>query len=408
MQHTAPFFVYQNVPAPPNKSHPYPSLNINPFQIPLDVQIVRNANGAPSFVRGDGTPFPSTEPFSAKSNIFIDPFIRTPYSQQWSLGVQFEPVSGNIVDLKYVGSAGVGLISKINLAQPRDPRVTPVNGFTDIRDKTGALIDPSFFVDPQFLGLSKNGGFQERGNYGHSTYHAFQAGLKRKFARGLTWNVAYTFSKTLDNVSSDNGLIEQDAFNSRNNRGPADFDRTHRFTMTFLGQVPTLWKRSAFTRGLTGGWSFSTLVTLQSGSPFEPLGNSTVNAQFSQPSRVRLDFAPGMTLADAVKSGSVEDRLSSYYNVAAFTNSLDHWGNAGRNILRGPSQREADVAIARELQMREQLRMEFRWEMFNITNTPTFGNPASTFAAGGPGTAGQITSTIGGPRTMQGSLRVKF
>lgn len=408
MQHTAPFFVYQNVPAPANNANPYPSLNINPFQIPLGVQIVKNANGSPSFVRADGTPFPATEPFSAKSNIFIDPFIKTPYQQQWSLGVQLEPFGGNIVDLKYVGSAGSGLVAKLNFAQPQDPRVTPVNGFNNIRDKTGALIDPSFFVNPQFLGLSKDGGFQVRGNYGHSTYHAFQFALKRRLAKGLTWNVAYTFSKALDNVSNDTGLIEQDAFNGRLNKGRADFNRTHRFTTTVLGQIPTFWRRSAFTRGLTGGWSLSSFITLQSGLPFSPLGAPTMNAQFAQPSRVRLDFAPGKTLADATKSGAIEDRLNSYYDVSAFTNSLDHWGNAGRNILQGPPQTEIDAAIAKQTVLRESVRMEFRWEMFNIANTAVFANPASTFAAGGAGTAGQITATIGGPRTMQGSLRIGF
>ena len=91
LQLSAPFFIYQNVPAPPDMANPYPSLNINPFTIPLDVRIARDANGGASWRRFDGTPFPATEPFSAKNFTFIDPFIVTPYTQQWTFNVQYEP-----------------------------------------------------------------------------------------------------------------------------------------------------------------------------------------------------------------------------------------------------------------------------------------------------------------------------
>jgi hypothetical protein len=104
----------------------------------------------------------------------------------------------------------------------------------------------------------------------------------------------------------------------------------------------------------------------------------------------------------------VQGRLDLFYNVAAFTDSLDRWGNAGRNILRGPSQSQFDFTLGKQTRLREQVNVEFRWELYNAFNTPTFANPASTFAANGPGTAGRITATIGGPRTMQGALRVRF
>jgi hypothetical protein len=91
LQLSAPFFIYQNVPAPPDMANPYPTLNINPFTIPLNVRVARDANGAPSWRRFDGTPFPATEPFSAKNFTFIDPFIQTPDTQQWSFNLQYEP-----------------------------------------------------------------------------------------------------------------------------------------------------------------------------------------------------------------------------------------------------------------------------------------------------------------------------
>ena len=89
LQVSAPYFFYQNVPSPADMANPYPSLNVNPFQIPLNVGIAVDANGAPRWVRGDGTAFPSTEPFSAKSNVFIDPLVTTPYLQQWNANAQY-------------------------------------------------------------------------------------------------------------------------------------------------------------------------------------------------------------------------------------------------------------------------------------------------------------------------------
>src|SRR5262249_5411806 len=77
LQRAAPFFLYQNVPAPLDMANPYPQLNVNPFQIPLNVRIVRDANGAPRWVKADGSNFPSMSPFSAKSNTFIDPLVES-------------------------------------------------------------------------------------------------------------------------------------------------------------------------------------------------------------------------------------------------------------------------------------------------------------------------------------------
>ena len=210
LQRAAPFFIYQNVPAPLDMADPYPQLNVNPFQIPLNVRIVRDANGAPRWVKGDGTPFPSTSPFSAKSNAFIDPLVETPSMQQWATNVQWEASRHLLLDLRYVGSRGQDLLGKINLAVPVDPRVTPVNGFTDIYDARGALINPDFFVPAEFLGLNRNGGFQQLTNVGRSTYHSFQSNLRGRFGTRAFLTAGYTYGKSLDTLSSDRSLVEHD------------------------------------------------------------------------------------------------------------------------------------------------------------------------------------------------------
>ncbi len=408
LQLSAPFFVYQNVPAPVDMADPYPRLNINPFQIPLNVQMVRDANGTPSWRRFDGTPFPATEPFSAKNFSFIDPFIKIPYTQQWTFNVQWEPLKGNLVEIRYVGTRGVGLFGRVNLAQPFDPRVTPVNGFTDIRNRNGALINPDFFVPSEFLGLGRASGFRQYSNWGQSTYHSLQANYRRRFQKGLLVNAAYTWGKVLDTISSNGGVVEHDARNIANNRGPADFDRTHRLTAQWVYALPGP-KNNGLLKNVAGGWNLNGMLTVQSGAPFSVIGGAAANAYWAQVSRTRVDFAPGLDVNAARKTGRVQDRLNAYFEPTAFRNSEDRWGNAGRNILRGPWQRQFDFAFTKNINFQENLGAELRWELFNAFNQATFANPSVvTLPAAGFGNLGQITQTIGGPRTMQIALRIRF
>jgi len=405
LQVSAPFFIYQNVPAPVDMADPYPSLNINPFQIPLSVQVARDANGAPSWRRFDGSAFPATEPFAAKNYTFISPFTRIPYVQQWTFNVQFEPLRGNLIDVRYVGTKGSKLMARVNMAQPYDPRTTPVNGFTDIRSRTGALINPDFFVPSQYLGLGRANGFLLRSNWGSSNYHALQANYRRRLVKGVLINAAYTWSKSIDTISSDNAVVEQDSRNIRNNRGVSDFDRTQRFTLQYIVELPNPWRAA---KAVLGGWSLNGGVTLQSGAPFTITGANTANAFFAQVSRVRPDMAPGKTLADAIKPGRVQDRIDRYFEPTAFQSSEDRWGNIGRNTMRGPVQRQVDLALAKTLKVSERFSGEFRWEMFNLLNQATFANPNAALPAAGFGTMGLITQTVGGPRTMQAAVRVRF
>lgn len=408
LQVSAPFFIYQNVPSPADMANPYPSLNINPFQIPLSVRIARDATGAPSWRRYDGSAFPLTEPFAAKNFTFVSPFTRTPYVQQWTFGIQFEPVTGNLLDIRYVGTKGSKLMARLNMAQPVDPRVTPVNGFTDIRTSTGALINPDFFVPSEFIGLGRASGFLQRSNWASSTYHALQTNYRRRLSRGVLANVAYTWSKTLDNISNDNSVIEQDARNAANNRGPADFDRTHRLTAQYVIELPSPKTQWRMGNALIGGWGLNGGLTLQSGAPFTIVGAANANAYWAQVSRPRPDIAPGMTLDDARKTGRVQDRLDRFFDPTVFRNSDDRWGNLGRNVLRGPAQQQIDLAFTKATRITERLGSEFRWEMFNLLNQATFANPNSTLPGSGFGNMGQVTSTIGGPRTMQLALRLKW
>jgi hypothetical protein len=220
-------------------------------------------------------------------------------------------------------------------------------------------------------------------------------------------NISYAFQKSIDNVSSDRGIIQHDAFNSRLNRGRSDFDRTNRFTAQWLYELPAPFESQLLRKAL-GGWNVGGMLTLQSGSMITVTGNTSANAIFAQPATVRPSFAPGKTLRDAVRSGRVQDRLELFFDPSVFVDSPEAWGDAGRNLIAGPFQRQLDFTLAKAFRLQERRKLEVRWELYNATNTPTFSNPASGLAVGGPGSAGRITSTIGGPRTMQGGARLMF
>jgi len=409
LQLSAPFFFFANVYGPEDMADPYPRLNQNPFQIPFAVSIGQNANGTPSWRKPDGSIFPPKEQFNPKNQTFIDPLIQAPYTQQWTFNIQQKISKGAVLDVRYVGTRGVGLIARVNMAQPEDPRIKPVNGFSDIRDRNGAVINPGFFVKPEFLGLNHQGGFRLLSNWGQSSYHGLQSSVRGRVGF-LQTNIGYTWSKAIDNVSSDRDVAEHNGFNLRGNRGPANFDRTHRLTAVFIASLPTPWRTNHFSRQVLGGWQLSGFVTLQSGAPFSVLGTATASALWAQPSRVRASLVPGRTGQNIYTPGRVQDRLiSGYFDPTAFVNEPNAWGNEGRNLLRGPAQRQVDLAAAKEWRFFERLVPEFRWEMFNILNQTTFANPSSlTVPNSGLGTLGQITATVGGPRTMQASLRVRF
>jgi hypothetical protein len=142
---------------------------------------------------------------------------------------------------------------------------------------------------------------------------------------------------------------------------------------------------------------------VQSGMPFTV--SDSGGALFYVTSGSRANFAPGATLADAQKGGSVESRLTSYFNTAAYTKSGNFFGNAGRNMLRGPRQRNVDFSVAKLIPINEKVHVEFRGEFFNIFNFVNFTSPAGNLNSS---TVGVISGTEGNPRVIQLAAKVVF
>lgn len=232
-----------------------------------------------------------------------------------------------------------------------------------------------------------------RNNVGHSNYNAFTLKLERRLAQGLTINAAFTFSKLLDDAST---VFSQSIFTGPvlGTAGAADAGNQHLekdvstgdiprvLALGWVYDIPHLWKFS--------GWQIAGLVRVQTGAAIPVTqannNNSSLGYAVQRPDRITNpnDFA---------------DRTAGrYFNTAAFT-AVPQFviGNSSRNPVRGPGLQNADLMLGKTFHLTEQVRLEFRAETFNISNTPPLNDPNGSL--GNPA-FGSITSA-GNPRVFE-------
>ncbi len=256
---------------------------------------------------------------------------------------------------------------------------------------------------------------------------------------GLQFLAAYTFSKSIDDAGDSLGaaigggfgipILGQLVYNDQNNvagqRGVSDFDRTHRLVISGTWNAPgPEHATSAVVQKLGNGWSISGIVTLQSGLPFSILDSAAGTLFGPATIYTTADLAPGATLGDAGRSGSVSSRVNEFFNPKAFIPApfvpdgglIDGkypvsgggtiFGNLGRNILRGPDQRVGDIAVIKTTPLTERVDLIFRWEVFNVLNRPNFANPSNDVST--PSTFGVISALTVNPRIIQYALKLEF
>jgi len=342
----------------------------------------------------------------------------SPSAQQWNLTVEREITHGWVFNIGYVGTKGTHL---------REVS-TPIQPFLVDAQHTITLTDPSGtpYVISQnttanatarsrVLGLNPMG-MQCFCNDATSTYNSLQTSVTRRF-RGLYFQAAYTFSRSIDEVSNDTtafNTVINDQTNLKDGRGLSDFDRTHRFIVSYAYQLPFFSKETGFKKAALAGWSVDGIVTFQSGRPFT-IVDSAGGSAFTPigPDQSTASIAPGFNAHSAYTSGSTESRLNAYVNINAFLpapvvgpDGSTGYGDLGRNIFRGPFEQNWDFSIGKTFLFTENQRLEFRSEFFNLWNHPNFNNP-SFVDVSGPN-FGAITTMAGTPRVIQFMLRYGF
>lgn len=229
--------------------------------------------------------------------------------------------------------------------------------------------------------------------YLSSNYHSLQTAFNKQFARGITIKGAYTWSKAIDFVDDDGWVTPARNYGPQFgwNRAPAGYDRAHVLQLAYVWELPFGKGKSLATGGgpvsyIIGNWQLAGLVSAFTGTPF------TVTA-----SGTSLNAGPN----NQQSADQISETINKLYQVGPGGHFYDpsawapvtavRFGNSGRNSVRGPGIFNTDLTLSRFFPIKEKIKLEFRADCFNLTNTPKFGNPTASVSSG---TFMQITSTL--------------
>ncbi len=360
-----------------------------PFSLKLTVN--NPTGGVDNPYQGVGDPFPFVPPNTpeeiAKYKWVMpmaltqwNPNFRNSIAQQWNFNLQRQFFSSWIATAAYVGSKGNHLFMPTEL----NP---------GIYGAPGNNLNARRRLFPTFANVT------DQSSRGNSIYHAMQLSVNKRFSGGLTLLANYTFSKLIDDASSD-GDAPANPFNIRAERGPSDLDRTHRFVSSLVYELPKLTGANALARRIFGGWEVNGIITLSSGSWMSILSGSDRSQSGVNQDRADLIGDPFLDT-----SRPKDELLARYFNTAAFAaNAPGTFGTSGRNIIRGPGDVVVDAGVMKNFAIRESMRVQFRSEFFNLPNRVNLGNPNTNFGAA---QFGKITSA-GSPRVIQFALKLMF
>jgi hypothetical protein len=336
----------------------------------------------------------------------VQPDLRTPTVESWSLKVERELFSNISLGVGYIGSHGYhGLLSvDANLPAATICPLSPCPaGYP-----TGAIYYPANAP------LANNAIWNTTHwlSEGISSYNGWEVDVNRRFGKSFQFRGVYTLAKALDDGDNMNTSVATNspAFvaNPRDPRadyGRASFDIRHVAVLNLTYEVPFARARKDWLNRLAGDWQVSGIQTLQSGLPFTPQlsYNPSNDGDTRNPVRpsVNPNFAAPLILGGA----------SQYFDPNAFVQPLPGtYGDVGRNTLQGPRLYETDLSIAKRFAFGERLHLQFRAEFFNLFNHTNFNTPNPVVyasATGGPSpTAGVITSTATTSRQVQLGLKL--
>ena len=315
----------------------------------------------------------------------------TPSITSYNFGVQQELPSAVILDMNYVGNIGRHFTFTRNLNQLRvGTRLSPPNSTINVN----ALRPYSGYANI-FL----------RDDSDNSNYNSLQVSASRRLKSGLSFGVNYTFSKTIDSFG---GATPQDSYNPKLDIALSDIHREQILNFNYIYTLPFFAKSShTLARSVLGGWEVSGVTSFQSGGPVSvtaPVDAARIGASSSRAS----------VIGNPVLSRG-ERTPARWFEGKAFLNpSLmpgGRFGDGGRNNLLGPGFQNWDISLLKSFQFREQARLQFRAESFNIFNHPNFTgiNTTVRFDAAGNPTGGFGAVNAAGPgRVLSLGLKLLF
>jgi len=346
---------------------------------------------------GTAQPLPPATPFT-QSTWFADPNLKRPYSDQWNFGIQQQVTSNSVLTVNYVGSVG----RKLDIGGAYNVRMQP--GPTPTNCAASAINCGAPF---DYIGATA----YDR-SVGKSSYNALQASLKGNAQHGLTYLISYTWSKSLDLGCSGwygvEGCSIQNPYNLQADKGPAATDLPHIFSAAWVYTLPfgkgqKLSSQSGVVNALVGGWNLNGVLSLSSGTPFD-VGTSK---DIANTGNYNYGNGYGYERLNLVGNPYPSTKTpAQWINQSAFQLPAQYtFGNLGRDSLRSDWSKGLDLSIFRQFPFTERFRLEFRFEMFNATNTPVWAVPVTNQDSPN---FGVVTSTANTARQLQFGLKLYY
>lgn len=337
----------------------------------------------------------------------------TPYTAQWNFDIQRQLPKSVLLDVAYVGTRGLKFPSDLQLDLLPDSALALGNGLRTLvtnpfyRQITIGTLAASTVAEaqllrpyPQFTGVDS-----AVANWANTTYHALQVKIEKRYSKGFSLLASYTYSKMMDFTTGTfsgetlGGGAIQDWNDLKAEYSPSSLDQTHRLIMNGVYTLPFFRRQNGVFGHILGGWEIGAVASLYSGGP---LGiTSATNTNFSQGGGQRPnwnDVNPGISNATPYL----------WFNTSVFSTPAPYaFGATPRtfNGARSDATQNIDLSLHKNTSLTEKLTLQFRAEAFNLTNTPVFSPPNTTYGAAGFGTVG---SQANQPRVLQFGMKLLF
>jgi hypothetical protein len=315
----------------------------------------------------------------------IDTNQLTPYTQQWNLNIQHGVSSSTVLEIGYAGSRTIHMMRTQDLNQPLpDPLIAQGQ-----RNANAARPYKGWSV------------INHREQSYAANYHGLQVGLNRNYAHGLLFQTAYTWSKTIDNADFSGGIygFVPNARDGSGMRGRASLDATHNFIGSAVWDIPFLKDGNSLAGKVIGGWQASTIYTLRTGMPIQPLAGRD-QAGVGSPSGQRPEVTGNPVI------GHGQRTISRWFDTSVFSQAaLGTFSALGRNPLSGPGWNQWDISFVKRVPFGEGRQLELRADGFNFFNHTQWNGVGTTFNQ--PATFGRVTSTRNERSFMLGA-RIQF
>jgi len=237
---------------------------------------------------------------------------------------------------------------------------------------------------------------------GTANYHSLQTSLEHRFSNGFNLVSNFTWGHVIDDHQCRGGCANNVgpfpvlSSNRRLDRANSDIDLRLRWAMMASYELPLAKGRGGFQGALLNGWQINAIAAMQSGQPFS-ISNSSPRANTGSGDRPNLVGDPWST----------PQSINQWFNTAAFASQpLYTLGTLGRNTIYGPPMKNLDTSAFKTFTLKENTKLQFRAELFNVLNHPNFGKPASSLGATGFGVISDTANYL--PRNVQIALKLLF